>query len=147
MSEQLEYEKLQSELKVFWKLCVNLCLGKWLIPSCIVACSFVAIGLWQLKIVFAVGLTNLKIFDLSILNVSVLQISCGLFHWIKIDGKCEFFKKLMIRAIMGDIVFISSSILTYRSWDYIKKNISRISFYIFLKKVFYIKLFAERALT
>ena len=50
----------------------------------------------------------------------------------------------MININMGDTVFISNSILTIRSWDYIRKNISGIGFYTFLKKmIFYTNFFVE----
>ena len=53
--------------------------------------SFTPIGLGQPKILFAVGLINLSIFDLKMLSVSELRmLKSNLFHSIMVDGKYKF---------------------------------------------------------
>ena len=75
--------QLQSGLSISWKLCLNLCSGRRLSPSCSLVSSFTPIGLWQPKILFAVGLMNLRIFDLKMLSVSELRMwESNLFHSI-----------------------------------------------------------------
>ena len=55
--------------------------------------SFTPIGLWQPKILFAVGLMNLRIFDLKMLSVSELRmLESNFFHSIMVDGKYESLK-------------------------------------------------------
>ena len=86
-------EALQIGVSVSWKLCLNLCSQRWLTSSCSLVSSFTPIGLWQSKILFAVGLLNLRIFDLKMLSVSELRmLESNLFHSIMVDGKYEFLK-------------------------------------------------------
>ena len=64
--------------------------------------SFTPIGLWQSKILFAVGLINLGIFDLKVLSVSELRmLESNLFHSNMDDGKYEFLKNLCFTLIWG----------------------------------------------
>ena len=53
----------------------------------------------------------------------------NLFHSLMDNGN---FRKLMFHVDLGDFVFIPSSILTIRLWDYIEKV--RALFFIFIKK-------------
>ena len=77
------FPQLQIGLSVSWKLCLNLCSRRWPIPSRSLVSSFTPIGLWQPKILFAVGLMNLRIFDLKMLSVSELRMwESNLFHSI-----------------------------------------------------------------
>ena len=56
---------------------------------------------------------NLSIFDLKMLSVSELRmLKSNLFHSIMADGKYKFLKKLVLPIDIGDIMCISSSILT-----------------------------------
>ena len=53
--------------------------------------SFTLIGLSQPKILFAVDLLNLRIFDVKVLSVSELRmLESNLFHSFMVDGKFEF---------------------------------------------------------
>ena len=85
--------QLQSGLSISWKLCLNLCSGRRLSPSCSLVSSFTPIGLWQPKILFAVCLMNFRIFDLKMLSVSELRmLESNLFQSVMVDGKYEFSK-------------------------------------------------------
>ena len=97
------FPQLQSGLSVFWKLCLNLCSRRWLSPSHSLVISFTPIVLWQPKIVFAVGLMNLRIFDLKTLSVSELRmiLESNLFHSIMVDGEYEFLKNWFFTLIWG----------------------------------------------
>ena len=58
----------------------------------------------------------------------------NLFHSIMVDGKYEFLKNyIKLHINLGDIVCISSSILTIKLQDYIKKVFGTLGF-IYLKK-------------
>ena len=86
------------------KLCLNLCSGRWLSPSRSLVISFTPIGLWQPKILCAVGLMNLRIFDLKMLIVSELRmLQSNLFHSIMVDRKCEFFKSWCFTSTSGTL--------------------------------------------
>ena len=87
------FPQLQSGLSVSSKMCLILCSRRWISPSRNLLSSFTTIGLWQSKILFAVGLINLGIFDLKMLSVSELwMLESNLFHSIMVDGKYEFLK-------------------------------------------------------
>ena len=50
--------------------------------------KLVKLVLWQPKILFAVGVTNFKIFDLKMFSVSEFcMFESNLFHLIMVDGK------------------------------------------------------------
>ena len=50
----------------------------------------------------AVGLMNLRIFDLKMLNVSELRmLESNLFHSMMVDGKHEFLKNWCFTLIQG----------------------------------------------
>ena len=84
---------MQSGLSLSWKMCFNLCSQRWLSPSRSLMSSFTPIGLWQPKILFAVGFLNLRIFDLKMLSVSEFRmLESDLFHSIMVDEKYEFLK-------------------------------------------------------
>ena len=104
-----------SGLSVSWKLCLNLCSRRWLSPSCSLVSSFAPIGLWQPKILFAVGLMNLRIFDLKTLGVSELRmLESNLFHSIMVDGKYEFLKNWCFTLIWG---ILSAFLVLYGQFD------------------------------
>ena len=96
------FPQLQSGLSVSWKLCLNLCLRRWLSPSSSLASSFTPIGFWQPKILFTVDLMNLRIFDLKILSISELpMLESNLFHLIMVDEIYEFLKNCCFTYIWG----------------------------------------------
>ena len=96
------FPQLQSGLSVSWKLCLNLCSRRWLSPSRSLVSSFTPIGLWQPKILFAVGLMNLRIFYLKTLSVSELRMSeSNLFHSVMVHAKYEFLKNWCFTLIWG----------------------------------------------
>ena len=77
---------------------------------------------------------NFKIFDLKLFSVSEFwMFESKLFHSITFDGKYEFFKKLVLHIDKGDVMCISSSTLTIRLWDYMKK-VFRALVFIYIKK-------------
>ena len=83
-------EKMKSSFNFYsatakWNECLNLRSWKWLRLSRSLVGSFNPIGLWQPKILSAVGLTNLRIFDLKMLSVSeLLMFESNLFHSIMV---------------------------------------------------------------
>ena len=92
----------QSGLRVSWKLCLNMCLRRWLSSSRSLASSFTPIGLWQSKELFQVGLMNFKIFDIKVLSASELQLfESNLLNSIMVDWKYEFSKSECCTFILG----------------------------------------------
>ena len=91
--------------------------------------SLTPIGLRQTKILFAVGLTNFKIFDIKMLSVFEFRM----------------FESYLFLSVM---ICISSSILTNRLLDYIKKILKNVcptlvSIYRKKQTVFYTSLFVK----
>ena len=87
----------QIGFNVSWKLCLNMCLRRWLRPSLILERYLIALGLWQLKILFGFGRINFKILDLNKLRLFWFRMSePSLFHSAITDGKKEFLKKLCV---------------------------------------------------
>ena len=135
-------EKMKSSFNFYsatvkWNECLNLCSWRWFRLSRSLVSSFNPIGLWQPKILSAVGLMNLRIFDLKMLSVSeLLMFESNLFHSIMVAfnyGWWKIFKKLVLHIDMGDILCVSSSILTIWLWDYIRK-VFRALVFIYVKK-------------
>ena len=102
------FPQLQNGLRISWKLCLNLCSRRWLSPSRSLVSSFSPKGLWEPKILFAVGLMNLRVFDLKMLSVSELQmLESNLFRSIMVDGKYELLKKFtLIWWILSAFLFL-----------------------------------------
>ena len=86
---------LQIGFKESWKLCLNLCSGKWLRPVRSLVISFIPLELRQLKKLFKVGLMDCKIFFKKIWKLFLFQrLGSSLFLSIALEGKNVFFKKL-----------------------------------------------------
>ena len=118
-------EKMKSSFKFFsatakWIECIletmfDLCSQRWLSLSRSLVNSFTPIGLWQPKMLFAVGLMNLRIFYLKILSVSELRmLESNLFHSIMVDGKYEILKNWCFTLIWG---ILSVFLVLYGQFD------------------------------
>ena len=67
---------------------------RWLSQNRILVSSFILVGLWQPKILFAVGLMNFKIFALKMLSVSEFTMfKSNLFYSIMVNENFESWKK------------------------------------------------------
>ena len=81
----------------------------------------------------AVGTINFRMFDLKMLHVSKFEIfESNLFHSIIFDGKHETDELMHINMVNN--VYISSSMLTIRLWNYIKKVFRALGFLYIPKK-------------
>ena len=79
-----------------WKLCLNLCLWRWLRPTLNLANNLIVLGLWQLQTMFWDGRICFKMLFLKILRLSDFRIFLSvLFHSITVKGKREFSKNVM----------------------------------------------------
>ena len=116
---------MKSSFKFFsatakWIECIletmfDLCSQRWLSLSRSLVSSFTPIGLWQAKMLFAVGLMNLRIFYLKILSVSELRmLESNFFHSIMVDGKYEFLKNWCFTLIWG---ILSAFLVLYGQFD------------------------------
>ena len=80
--------QLQSGFKESWKLCLNLCLRKWLKPSHSLLINLIPLRLWQLKRLLTDGLINFrKLFQKILKLVEFLMLWSSLFHSIIVDRK------------------------------------------------------------
>ena len=87
--------RLQIGLSESWKLCLNLCLRRWLKSNLNLVNNVTHLGLWQLKTVLPEGRMKYKSVFLKIFKLFELQIlRCSLFDSITAEGKKEFWKKL-----------------------------------------------------
>ena len=99
----------QNGFKVSGKLCLNLCLRKWLRPRCSLVRDLIPLQLWQLNTLFADGLINFYKFFLKTLRLVALpRLGSNLFHSITVDGKKEFLKKL---CLVWKRVILSASLV------------------------------------
>ena len=85
------------EFNIFWKLDLNLRSQMWLRPCVIHERYMIAVGLWQLKVLFGFGLINFKILDLNKLWLFRFRMSeSSFFHSAITDGKKEFLKNFCL---------------------------------------------------
>ena len=95
------FAQLQNVLSGSWKVRLNLHSRRWLSPSRSLVSSSAPIGLWQPKILPAVGLMNLSIFDLKMLSVSEFRmLEFNLLHSVIVD-KYKFLKNWCFTLMWG----------------------------------------------
>ena len=89
------WPRLHKGLIESWKLCLNLCLRKWLKVKRNLMTSFTSFGLWELCIEFEDGCINCKTSFLKINRLLELQsLIPNLFYSLIVDEKKKFLKKL-----------------------------------------------------
>ena len=89
--------QLQNGFKESWKLCLNLCLRKWLKRNHSLVINLIPWGFWHLKRLLADGLINFRLFFLKILKLlEFFMLWSSLFHSVIVDGKKEFLKKVCL---------------------------------------------------
>ena len=95
--------------------------------------SFTLIKLWQPKILLCYSvLLNFIIFDLKMFpTFEYLNITCFIPSWLM--GNMNF-QKVDVSHWYGDIVGISSYVLTIRLWRYIKKLFRALTLYVLKRK-------------
>ena len=94
--------QLQIGFKKSWKLCLNLCSRKWLIPTRSRVIGLIPLWLLQLKTLLGEGLINFKILLLkSIKLFEFRRVGSRLFHSMIVEGKKEFLKKLCLVLKQG----------------------------------------------
>ena len=99
--------------KQSWKLCLNLCSRKWLIPTRSRVIGLIPLWLLQLKTLLGEGLINFKILFLkSIKLFEFRRVGSRLFHSMIVEGKKEFLKKLCLVLKQG----IFSTFLVAYAW-------------------------------
>ena len=87
--------QLQIEFNVSWKLCLNLCLRKWLRLTRSLVMSLISVWFSQLKILLGISLISFRILFLKALKLPTFQILWSrLFHLITAKGKNECLKKM-----------------------------------------------------
>ena len=119
---------------VYLELCWNLRSRRWLSLILSLVISFTLIELWQPKILFAVDLINLRIFDLKMLSVSELwMLESSLIYSVMVDGKYEFLKSCCFTLIWG---ILCAFLVLHWQFDcgIISKKIFRALVFVYLKR-------------
>ena len=89
--------QLQIGFKQSWKLCLNLCSRKWLIPTRSRVISLIPLWLLQLKTLLGEGLINFRILFLKSTKLfEFRRLGSKLFHSLNVEGKKEFLKLCLI---------------------------------------------------
>ena len=100
--DSMSKPQLQTGFKQSWKLCLNLCSRKWLIPTRNLVISLIPFWLLQLKTLFEEGLINvMKLFLKPTKLFKFWRVGSKLFHSIIVEGKKKFLKKLCLILKLG----------------------------------------------
>ena len=92
----------QIGLKQSWKLCLNLCSVKWLIPTRSRVISLIPLWLLQLKTLLGEGLINFRILLLKSSKLfEFRRVGSKLFHSMIVEWKKEFLKKFCLILKQG----------------------------------------------
>ena len=89
--------QLQIGLIESWKLCLNLCLWRWLKHNLNLVNNWTPMGIWQLKTVLPEARMKFEKVFVKIFKPTELQIfRSSLFHSITPEGKKGIFKEIML---------------------------------------------------
>ena len=115
--------QLQIGFKQSWKLCLNLCSRKWLIPTRSRVISLIPLWLLQLKTLLGEGLINFRILFLKSTKLfEVQRVGSQLFHSMIVERKkdlkklCLTLKQVMLTTFLVAYSWIFSGFSLKRYW-------------------------------